>query len=97
MSSSLSEKTNVPLSISPRIVFSPLAIFFWSAAEMMPVFASISECAIDPRISCANSFRSKEIEALIACMIADGPEAKRPPHISLLVLVSLIVVTRRLS
>ena len=53
MSSSFSEKANLPLSISARIVFSPLAIFFWSARLMMPCSASISECAIEPLMSSA--------------------------------------------
>jgi hypothetical protein len=33
----------------------------------------------------------------MACMIAAGPEAKRPPHIWLLVLSSLIVISGRWS
>ena len=48
-------------------------------------------------MSCAYNFLSNEIEALIACMMAAGPEAKRPPHIWLLAFSSLIMVTGRWS
>ena len=34
----------------------------------------------EPRMSCRHSLRSKPMEALISCMITDGPAAKRPPH-----------------
>src|SRR5579872_1808847 len=36
--------------------------------------------ALEPSISSRQSLRSKPIEALIRCMIADGPAANRPPH-----------------
>ena len=35
-------------------------------------------------MSCRHSRLSKSIEALIACMIADGPAAKRPPQMPLI-------------
>ena len=31
-------------------------------------------------MSWRHSFRSKPMEALISCITADGPAAKRPPH-----------------
>ena len=34
-------------------------------------------------MSCRHSLRSKPIEALISCMITDGPAANRPPHCGL--------------
>ena len=42
--------------------------------------ASMAAWAREPRMSCRHSLRSKPIEALMACMTADGPAAKRPPH-----------------
>ena len=40
-------------------------------------------------MSWAASFLSKSIEALISSMISDGPTANRPPHIALLIVISL--------
>src|SRR5271155_5148612 len=47
---------------------------------MMPCAASIAACARDPAISSRHSLRSKPIDALIRCIIEDGPALKRPPH-----------------
>src|ERR1700712_2791439 len=46
--------------------------------------------AIEPLMSCAKSFLSKPIDAFISSMMAAGPDAKRPPHIWLEALVSLV-------
>ena len=80
MSSRATSKLKVPASISPAIRCRPARIACSSAASMMPVRASMAACASDPLMSCRHSARSKPIEALISCMIADGPPAKRPPH-----------------
>src|SRR6218665_890272 len=47
-------------------------------------------CAIEPRMSWSKSFLSKPMEAFISSMIASGPEAKRPPHIWLEEVLSLL-------
>jgi hypothetical protein len=54
----------------------------------MPCFISIRAWASEPAMSWAKSLRSKPMEALISSMMADGPAAKRPPHISLPVFLS---------
>src|SRR5436190_4176110 len=50
----------------------------------MPCWASIAACALLAVMSWRYRCRSTSIEALIASMIASGPDAKRPPHILLL-------------
>src|SRR6185437_10030768 len=47
---------------------------------MIPCAASIAAWARDPSISSCHSLRSKPIDALIRCIIEDGPALKRPPH-----------------
>ncbi len=75
-------KAKWPASISAR---SPLdrcdggLIFVLSS----PICASMAACARDAAISCRHSLRSKPMEALMSCMITDGPPAKRPPHCAL--------------
>src|ERR1700722_8814670 len=80
MSSSSVLKTNRSSAISVSIVSRPWRIAAASAAEMMPCAASIAACARDPAISSRHSLRSKPIDALIRCIIEDGPALKRPPH-----------------
>src|SRR3954469_21127874 len=50
----------------------------------MPCWASMAACALLAVMSWRYRCRSTSIEALIASMIASGPDAKRPPHILLL-------------
>ncbi len=80
MSSSASAKGKRPASISAAIASRPARIACSSSASMRPIRASIAACASEPRMSWRHILRSKPIEALISCMITDGPAANRPPH-----------------
>ncbi len=82
MSSSAVEKANRPSSISPSTARSPSRIASASLSARMPTAASIAAWAREPAMSCGASLRSKPMDALIASMMASGPEAKRPPHIA---------------
>jgi thiol-disulfide isomerase/thioredoxin len=50
---------------------------------MIPHAPSIAACALLAAMSCRHSALSKGIDALISRITADGPSAKRPPHIAL--------------
>ncbi len=71
------------------MVSRPLAIFFASAAVMMPRLASIAACALEAAMSWAYMWRSTSMETLISSMIASGRSENRPPHI-LLLMTSLV-------
>src|SRR5690606_38673713 len=75
------EKANSPLSSSPATSSRPRLIASRSSAPMIPWAASMSACARLPSMSSAAMRRSKSIEALMASIAAEGPAAKRPPHI----------------
>jgi len=79
-SSSASLQAKPPDSISAAMAARPFLIAASSSAEMMPTWASMAAWAREPRMSCRHIFRSKPMEALMACMMAEGPSAKRPPH-----------------
>src|SRR4051812_14883055 len=49
----------------------------------MPCRPSIATCACEPLMSCRHIRLSKGIDAFISRMTAEGPSAKRPPHIAL--------------
>src|SRR6187399_1360481 len=49
----------------------------------MPCAPSMRTCASLARTSCCQSRLSNGIEAFIARITAEGPSAKRPPHIAL--------------
>src|SRR3546814_4370546 len=55
----------------------------------MPCAASMATCAFEATMSWRHSALSKGIEALISRMIALGPSANLPPHITLELPVSL--------
>src|SRR3546814_7027269 len=63
-----------------------------SARETMPCAASMATCARDARRSCRHSRLSKPIEAFISRIKAEGPAAKRPPHMLLEFSVRLITL-----
>src|SRR5690606_21398873 len=75
------EKANSPLSNSPWTWSRPRLMASRSSAPMMPCAASMSAWAREPSMSSAARRRSKSIEALMASITAEGPAAKRPPHI----------------
>ena len=75
MSSSASEKGNSPRSISPAMASSPSRMLVSSSGEMIPTWASMAAWARLPRMSWRHISRSKPIEALMACMTAEGPPA----------------------
>ena len=83
MSSSATSKAKRPVSISCAITSRPAPIAASSSADSSPIFASIAAWAREPRMSCRHSLRSNPMEALMSCMITDGPPAKRPPHCAL--------------
>src|SRR3546814_20073496 len=63
-----------------------------SSRETMPWAAGMATCARDARRSCRHSRLSKPIEAFISRIKAEGPAAKRPPHMLLEFSVRLITL-----
>ena len=94
MSSSAREKAKPPAAISDITVSRPSRIASASLTLTMPVAPSMAAWARLASMSWAARRLSKSIEALIACMTASGPAAKRPPHIALDSLLSFIPSTR---
>ena len=80
MSSSSATKGNRPASISAAIPSSPPRIAVSSTSSITPARASMAAWARLPLMSWRHILRSKPMEALMSCMITEGPRAKRPPH-----------------
>src|SRR5688572_8630612 len=83
MSSSAQSSGTPSRSYSAATWSSPASIAFASSAEITPQAPSIAACALLAAMSCRQSALSNGIDALISRMIAEGPSAKRPPHIRL--------------
>ena len=77
-SSSARFQANSPRSISPCICLRPRSMAARSAAERMPVAASMRACASDPAMSTAARRRSVSTDALKRCMRSDIGSPKRP-------------------
>ena len=69
-----------PASISARISVRPRTICWHSSGVSKPTWASISACAIEPRMSCSKSRRSKEIDSVNCSTRWSVLASNRPPQ-----------------
>src|SRR6185295_17111376 len=60
------------------MALSPDSMAWNSAAEIRPTFRSMAAWAFDPRMSCRQSFQSKEIDSVKLATSAAGASEKRP-------------------